>query len=58
MTDPNEVYDLRRMLRVVTERLKHANAYKGDESEEWSSKETDLFWVKRAEELIWRRPST
>ncbi len=52
MTDPNIAYDLRRMLRVITDRLENAVAYKGDESSEWADKETDIFWVKQANELL------
>jgi len=49
----NYTYELRAMLRVVSERLQQATQYKGDDSEEWADKETDLYWVKRANELIY-----
>ncbi len=54
MTEPT-AYDLRRMLDVITRRLEEANTYKGDESGEWESKTTDLFWVDQAKILMYGR---
>ncbi len=48
-------YNYRRMLQVLVDRLESANDYKGDESGEWESKTTDLFWVDQAKILLYGR---